>query len=606
MSNDLSKVAELTKHQAFGLKTIDSDGKVTKILPDKDDMLIDVSKFKREPNTDDSGGEIIDPEHPSVGDDVYAGDVNKGEVIKRFKLWEGPSGQNKDTTVIFSQDLGKNLDSLGDGLQAQLSMIETPYLAGKALKPRTVKVGSKINDNWNYNTDVPVPISFKKERVASKDKLSVPVSVKNSKIIYSSAALDIPEFTTGIEYPTKVPVVNISNTDHLNSVTPNIISYDGFKVVLEARSGARIIVTKNGARVGVGLIAQSVAIVDQLEPETLFKLGDFKVHYEDIYGNVVSNELDVESFSTIKKGQEPKDIYSYVYPNNSVEASVTQNGFAVVFLDDSDNAKGRKLGILDDENRLVAESDIHYSYVFVDGLKPNTKYSGYKFIVFSEHDISNTDVVISPKISFQYSDDGNMIVSPTQGIIKDNSGAILTTYDVIVNYINSYTSQTEVSQINPQNILFSGVSNNVQLRDVSKNFDNVSDGLLIYLYDYVQQGSGSEIRRYKLDDIGFPTLLKIPREYIFSGISTVDLSGKFSKFINSTITSSFEKFENGIWKSYTSNTENRKVASCDVKAILQNGSIDFIGDIHTTTSGVTGETIWNLHIASVTTYKEDE
>lgn len=553
----------------------------------------------------DTGG-TTNPGHETVGDDVYPGDVNKGEVTKRFKLWQGPSNTNADTTVTFNQDLGDNLDGLGDGLQARISMVETPYLDGVATSPRTLKLNSTSLKNWDYETSIPVPISFKKGRVASKDKLLVSADFKNNKIFYSSKVLQIPKFTTATEYPEKTIFRNI-DTSLLNSkknTTPAKVSDSAILINLGtngAQPGKRIVATKNDSRVGVGLIGNGAVIAEGLTPNTRYAAGDIKIHYEDINGNVLSNEVNVEAFNTDGKYQEPNNIYSFVYPNTGVSATPYSNGFWVSF---SVSQDGRRLGILDGNNNLVASSSMKFLVVYIDGLKPDTEYSGYKLVVYSEHEISDTDVVTSPSISFKYGDDADMIVSPVQGSIKDSTGTLLSTYDIIIDYMNSYTVQNAVSQINPQDILFDGASTDVQLREVSKYFDNISDGLEIHLVNYVQQGSGSNLARFKLTDMNFPVTLKIPREYIFGGVSTFDLSNYFKDVSNKAVSSGYYKYTNGAWVYNSSNTLGITVTTCDVKATLQNGSIEFSGNVHNIRSGYEG--IWTLQIASVNTYKEGE
>lgn len=561
-------------------------------------------------NTGGDTGGTTNPGHETVGDDVYPGDVNKGELTKRFKLWQGPSKPNEDTTVTFNQDLGENLDGLGDGLQAQLSMVETPYLGGKALTQRSMNVSSLKNNNWDFQTDIPAPISIKKGRLASKDNISIKVNASNNKILYPSRILTIASFTTAPDYPGSVVSRDIPGSllDLSGCWVPAHVNATSFQIWKDgsgSRNGQRLVVTKDGVKVSSGLLGNDIVTVNDLKPSTGYSKGTFKIHYEDASGNIMSNEADIQTFSTKEEYAEPESIYniSTVYET----PTVFSDGIVLQFVENTD-LNGRIMGVLNSDNKLVAMSDLKNTYIYVGGLESDHVYSDYKFVIFNEHEISDTDSVVSPSIDFQYNADGNMLLHPTQGVIKNADGTILATYDIVLNYINSYTVQSETTQIDPQDILFSGSSSTVQLRNVSKNFDNISDGLVINFDEYTSSLAYSPIIRIKLSDLNLPKSIKISKKNIFSGVTQVDISNKFQGATNQAFTAGYQAFKDNKWQDVPSNMNKwgLKTTTCDAKLTFQNGSIILESNVHMTRSGYSGESIIHFQIASVTTYKEGE
>ncbi|WP_125711773.1 hypothetical protein [Companilactobacillus kedongensis] len=558
----------------------------------------------------DTGGTTTNPGHESIGFDTYPGDLYKGEVTKRYKLWQGPSALNSNTVVNFNQDLGTDLAVTGDGLQADISMVETPYFAGKAMTSRTISIVTNNGDNWKYLTNIPLPISIKKENLATKNSLSIPLSVKNNKIIYVSGKKSLADFTTLDKYPGTINDFEFPSTELSSSgtIVPSKVVDDGFMISLARQcTGVSLVVTKDGKNIAKGVASK--VIVQGLKPLKSYVTGEFKVHFEDISGNKVSNDVDVASFSTANNYSDSDSIYDISKATFSAVKSYS-TGFSLDVTLTGNYTDGSMIAVFDPDGNLVSYNNYQYNYIEVSNLKPSSKYSGYTVAIVNEHLISDTDVVSVPKANFQYKDDGTMDFKPVQGVVKDSSGNILSTYDIVLNYINSYTSQSAVDQISTQNILFEGASTTAQLRDVTKNFDNIQDGLVIKFVDEVVWTYNSSIYKFHLSDFGFLGSIKIPKKEIFSGVTNIDISGGFSDALGHMIGAKLvPQYKNGVWSKpdVTSGSFPHKIQSCDVKISTQGGSVDLSSTfnmIDLMNSEVEGT--FSIQIASVSAYKEGE
>lgn len=239
MSNDLSKVAELTKNQPFGLKTVDSDGKVTPILPDKDDMLIDVSNFETKPQTDP---EPDDGTNTSGGVNIVPGSIYDGSITERYLLWQGETDPSKVNTITFLSDVGAKLNRVGDGLQFRVHLLKTPVTVGVKSSPVDLDLNYDSQNNPKENvftTTSPIPFSIPVSKLSSGNKVVIDIdgigenfeSVKNhlaptiSLIFNADKTLSIEttegydlngavEGNTGAFYKVVVDLVNSYSTQN--------------------------------------------------------------------------------------------------------------------------------------------------------------------------------------------------------------------------------------------------------------------------------------------------------------------------------------------------------------------------------------------------------
>ncbi|MFD1418469.1 hypothetical protein [Companilactobacillus keshanensis] len=593
-------------------------------------------------NTGGNTGTTTNPGHETVGDDVYPGDVNKGEVTKRFKLWQGPSNTNADTTVTFNQDLGENLDGLGDGLQAQLSMVETPYFNGKSTTPKKIQITNGEAGLNKFSTTSPIPISLKKGRLASKDILKVELSGDGSKeTLISGPILQIPGFNSredvsstkitrynfgdGYQNPeTSIAATNITSTSFI--LDRNRILYEKSN-----RTGTRLVVYKDNEKYAVGPMDISIIEVDGLNPATIYKRGQFTVRYEDINGNPASNTIPVVQITTLANDESvptklPTFQYNGVvnwtnpgtfpasgYPN--VTNNIVTIGSTGIVIDTQDNTPGYSLVLLDKNNRVLAKGTPGVRYLFYNNLQPNQSYIGFKLTKVFSRDIKEGDIVTNPSVSFKFNDDGTMNISTTQGSIKDKDDNLISTFDLIVDYVNSYASQKEVSQLTVGSYLFVGDSTSASLVGVSKDFGNIGDGLEIHFVDPAT--SADSTYRARLAYMDLPSVVRIPKQYILNGISNYSLlDSPLKTYLGGN---DVETYYQGTWKNYKATYPNGSlyyyVGCTSLSFSFSNGTVEVEGNLAAGQGSSSLNTVDAIiaaipkslpHIAYVTNYKEGE
>lgn len=557
----------------------------------------------------DTGGTTTNPGHETVGDDVYPGDVNEGEVTKRFKLWQGPSNTNADTTVTFNQDLGENLNGLGDGLQAQLSMVETPYFDGKATKSKKIQITNGESGLNKFSTTAPIPISLKKGRLASKDSLRVELSGNAvDEIIYSSDIKSIGQIKTEEDSTAgkKNSYDILNGTVSLGSYSAGNVSYNSATISTATdpanRSGTRLVCYQNDKQIATGLFGQKTLYISGLTPLTVY--DDLTIRYESIDGQATSNTMHVKSFTT----KQMPDSATALPPVSSSRMTATPHGNGIEFLI-SDSLIGYKFALFDLNNNIVAESSISGSYIYLDNLEFDTAYY-FKWAFILERENSDTDKITYPSISFQVGGDGNMQLKTTRGQIEDKSGSLISTFDIIVDFINSYTVQTEVQQLAPNTYIFVGKSNQVQLSNVLKSFDNIGDGLEFNFVDPVMIYQNT---RSTLSNLQFPNRIRVPKSAILNGISTFDLKSLLFPISNPVTIKqdNVSVVHDGVWGSIKNGepgmTNGFTLSSDAINLTFQNGGVSITGDVLVKT----GFTMFDpqkveLSIASISTYKEDE
>lgn len=229
MNNDLSKVAELTKHQPFGLKTVGSDGKVTKILPDKDDMLIDVSKFETKPQTVDK---------PSAGFDFYAGSLANGEITDRNLLWKGETTPNEISNLKLLRDVGSKFNIAGEGIfvlmHLEKSLITRGVKENPIIIPLNYDVENKAKDGY-FTTTSPYPIYIKAEDLATKEKLTIPIKGIGEGFNYPNNKEVTVSFTFNEDRTIDVETTTGFSNDGLESEGTGVI-YDAVVEIISTYS----------------------------------------------------------------------------------------------------------------------------------------------------------------------------------------------------------------------------------------------------------------------------------------------------------------------------------------------------------------------------------
>lgn len=619
MSNDLSKIAELTKHQAFGLKTVDSDGKVTKILPDKDDMLIDVSKFKREPNTDNSGGEVVDPEHPSVGDDIYSGDVNKGEITKRWNLWNGKSNINEPTQINFDQNLGNDLSSISDGLQLKIILKKTTTLDDVTQNSIDMPINNDESSINEYSTDAYMPISFSKNALMSDRELSVPFKGNGEEGItyvgdtYKGAHFRTASFSTNGDIPHSIG--GASSSTFLKSIigsTSYVYDFSGYDIPASSgsRIGQELVIFKDGDVYDVMPEGSKIALIKNLSPATKYE-ATFSMAYRNIVTKVVGPKFNITSFTTLPITSNPKKLPDSPSLTKYVWAKTVD-----YIASDRLSREGCYLTAFNKEGKVVAQSEKDQPFISITGLTPESSYESYTFAyTFTDFQTENVSVNI-PSISVIYDiNNQSLMIKPKQGNKKIND-RLCVTYDPIVYEINSYERQKEKPQLEDNSYLFVGNSTDISLNGIEDNFDNLGDGLIIEFEDpsYIMGGSNM----ISLSSLNLNKFLKISKDDLYSGINSINLLPLLFNGLtgNYLLQQNVYGMSNNGWylmSPATSSSDYRfYLVGTYLKLNIDIKKISILSDVYSgrdiEDTGLTAHigkgTLWSPKILSIKTYKE--
>jgi len=128
----------------------------------------------------------------------------------------------------------------------------------------------------------------------------------------------------------------------------------------------------------------------------------------------------------------------------------------------------------------------------------------------------------SPGIGFTFKSDKTMDIRPIQGFDNDGAADGITgyTYDVIVEVIANYSTQSAVQQLPDTINLFTGsASGDVVLSGSSNFFENIMDGIEItfdpyFLYPGTREPDHD---RGPVSSTGFPLSIKVPKERLING-----------------------------------------------------------------------------------------
>lgn len=140
--------------------------------------------------------------------------------------------------------------------------------------------------------------------------------------------------------------------------------------------------------------------------------------------------------------------------------------------------------------------------------------------------------VKAPAIHLTFNDDKTITIENETGYDNDgnSAGATGANYDVVVDMISTYSTQTAVSQLPTSINLFVGsASGKVVLSGASDYFENVMDGIEVTVDDYAYY---QNYERIALADINMPTVFRIPKDRLVNGfkfdlVSGNDVASKF-------------------------------------------------------------------------------
>lgn len=126
--------------------------------------------------------------------------------------------------------------------------------------------------------------------------------------------------------------------------------------------------------------------------------------------------------------------------------------------------------------------------------------------------------VKAPQLNVTFNGNGTMTFESVTGYDNDgdSSGATGANYDVVVDTIATFSTQTAVAQLPSSINLFTGsATGNVVLSGISKFYENSMDGLEITLDDYIYDDR--VYLRYSISDLGIKKTFRIPKEQLIVG-----------------------------------------------------------------------------------------
>lgn len=543
------------------LNTIVGDPKTNKIKINK--SLLGGSSTGGNTGGDDGGhtGGGDNPDNPNkpadVGDDIYPGDLNKGELTNRWQIWKGQTTPGQSNILTFNQDVGNNLDKIGDGLQFNIAMRKTETLNG-VNKDRDIVTSNDDKFGNQFLTKSPIPISISKSALVNKKSVTINMDSISKTAIYRGDLCSLPAFKTAnsIEIQDTPEAVPVSSPYTYITIGPYDYSYDNIYLKTGSssdkldRTYCRPIVFKGDDIVATGIQGARSVFLTGLTPSTKYEKGDFQVAYQNVYNNKISKKVDVDTFTTKTVSTDLGDFVQAPIIKDSggyVKTTLTCYPHAVQIDEKTglSNTTNSRLTVFDKFNRIVAQSPINQKTVFINNLDSNTVFGNGEYSIgyVKEDDIS-AYTKVSPTITFTLNDDQTIKVDTTQGSnVNANNGEY---FNPMVESVNTYTIQNDVVQTNVDNFLFLGNSNKVTLTNVDTYLDDINDGIEIEFEDPFIFG---QKQRTDLVHTGLGTKIRIPKGAIYRSGTSIDIFSYL--FSNTTVRNIgytvIETYSNGAW-----------------------------------------------------------
>lgn len=181
LKNNLDLVAKIAANSAMSATYKDKDGNLKEILPNGtgntlnfDQFRKDISEFNDNP---DSGGSIIpDGTDTSGGINIIPGSLSDGSLTQRNLEWSGTTSTTEATSITFLNDVGLNLNQVGDGLQFWGHMQRIKVTDGVKAAADTIPLNFDSKNNkmgGYYTTTSPIPFSINRNQLPVGRKVTI-------------------------------------------------------------------------------------------------------------------------------------------------------------------------------------------------------------------------------------------------------------------------------------------------------------------------------------------------------------------------------------------------------------------------------------------------
>lgn len=238
---------------------------------------------------------------------------------------------------------------------------------------------------------------------------------------------------------------------------------------------------------------------------------------------------------------------------------------------------------------------------FVVGKKLNVPFNG-----IGEH--VNGKNVKAPMLHLTFNEDKTLTIETETGVDNDgnSAGATGANYDIIVDSISTYSTQTAVSQLPTTINLFAGMGNGqLVLSGSTDYFENVMDGIEITFDQYITETNSFRATRSVL---GLPDSIRIPKDMLINGFK-YSISDKYdlNKNIGNKIRVSHNQSSGG-WDSLDSAPIKYIYDPGNIYIEIDKGSINAVSNIKISLYGPDPKTTqttesFNLNIDKITPYR---
>lgn len=179
--NDLGLVGKIAAHSVMSGKYKDKDGNVKEILPVGPGNSLDFDQFREDigafDNNSSSGGNTIpDGTDTSGGINIIPGSLSDGSLCGRYLEWEGQTKANEDNTIEFKDDVGTNLNRIGDGFQFKGYLQKIAVVDGVKSDPTVLQLKydpKNVKDSGYFVTTSPIPFSISRNQFNVGRKLTI-------------------------------------------------------------------------------------------------------------------------------------------------------------------------------------------------------------------------------------------------------------------------------------------------------------------------------------------------------------------------------------------------------------------------------------------------
>ncbi|APX72095.1 hypothetical protein M5C72_02815 [Companilactobacillus allii] len=624
-SNKLTRTARVASHAFLSAQYEDKKGNVVVSKPVGDGNTLDLATIFKNSGFSggtsggnsgtggNDGGDDINP--PSAGDDIYPGDVTKGEVTKRYPIWSGNQNITETTPIEVNQPLDQVFANY-DGLQFDVSLNKVTHLGDSSSDSINVQPTNTDNQDNQFSTSIPIPISIESNTFLNKKKVTIPLTGNaDNKIIHVSKLTNtgiIPITAAELQSESTVPGLGAGYTNMPKTTNVSISAtavYRNLTSITENadRSSEEIVVYKDDVIYSVGQPGCQFMTIDGLIPNTNYASNQFSFCYRNSISKIESTHVGIQAFTTREITNVSAIPATIVFDTVNIKSYSYAHGFGFFY---QQLQQGYSLALFDADNKIIAKGIPGVPFVSIDGLDAESSYKGLGISVglICSEDLPKDSVVSAPSITIEYTNDQSLTISSTNGITKLADGTDKQDYSVSLSGINTFKKQSSVSQM-ANSYLFVGNSDKVDFTNIDSNFDNIDDGLEICLVEKIVTAPGY---RTTLDELGLPSKFRISKKKLLSAMNSYDLFDKYFAMEKAHYPKSIESLENGIWKSYSGDV-NVGIAGTKCNLKISNSTLTIDSDFKAATSVMSPNlsSILNssnavqFKIASVKTYKEE-